>query len=217
MVRTTRDLHISIVSVSVLPLSQSAPVPKYSITELPPSPCAFFEYNVRRLWGGSTNLPRGTPQETREKGWGRGRWCTSNKRKHVYKYTFIRCGDGFDLQLNHVHFKRPCSSLHIFKQTSGNLSYKENTHDPPLPICVVFVCLWSDTSLQGIKPTSLQRRPMRLFPVRFIGGCTFYLIRHRRASYHDERQARTRWQACLWLIRVGSRRQKLTCFSSPKT
>lgn len=66
MVRTTRDLHISIVSVSVLPLSQSAPVPKYSITELPPSPCAFFEYNVGRLWGGSTNLPRGDP--TRNKG-----------------------------------------------------------------------------------------------------------------------------------------------------
>lgn len=65
MVRTTRDLHISIVSVSVLPLSQSAPVPKYTITELPPSP--FFEYNVGRLWGGSTNLPRGTPQEPREK------------------------------------------------------------------------------------------------------------------------------------------------------
>lgn len=106
MVRTTRDLHISIVSVSVLPLSQSAPVPKYSITELPPSPCAFFEYNVGRLWGGSTNLPRGTPQETREKQEGRGRWCTLNKRKHVCKYTFIWCGDAFDLQLNHVHFKR---------------------------------------------------------------------------------------------------------------
>lgn len=80
-------------------------------------------------------------QGRKGEGGGGGAHQTSGNMYTLYIYTFIRCGDGFDLQLNHVHFKRPCSSLHIFKQTSGNLSYKENTHDPPLPICVVFVCL----------------------------------------------------------------------------